>query len=333
MGKVKQQIEDRLPSVILNVYRFMINSNFRKKMLFRKFGIRYAPRLTDFPNMVMIDTTTRCNLSCNHCPSNILSKDRNWVGDMDFKLYKKIIDEIAVENPNTIVRPFDGGEPLVRKDMEQLIKYAKNQGIKYVSINTNGTLLNQNRARSILDSGLDHIEISIDAFSEETYKAMKNVNLYNKVVANVERLIRLKDRIRPGFKISVSFVKQKNNYHECDDFYSYWSKKVNHVTVREYHQHGGLVSGYGQYKKFDNKFRHPCPYLWNRIIVQHNGEVRFCENDWKAEHIVGNVKNQSLKDIWNSEGYLKLRQSHIQGSFDHPFCRKCTDWKVIGSNG
>lgn len=330
MSRIKQRMKNYIPEIMLNTYRFIFNSNIRKKILFRRFGIRYAPKLPDFPSMVMIDTITKCNLACNHCPNRILSSKSNLVGEMKFSLFKKIIDEIAAENPNTIVRPFDGGEPLFRDDIEELIKYAKMKGIKHVSLNTNGTLLSEKRAYSILDSGLDHIEFSIDAFSERTFKAIKNINLYKTVIKNVERLMELKDRVRPNFKISVSFVKQKDNYQECEKFYQYWSEKVNYVTIREYHMHGGLVRENRKYVNLSKKYRHPCPYLWNRVIIQHNGDVRFCENDWKAEHVLGNVKDQPLKKIWLSDGYHKLRMSHVRGTFDHPFCNQCPDWQVIG---
>ncbi|RLC21966.1 MAG: hypothetical protein DRI57_01080 [Deltaproteobacteria bacterium] len=330
MSNIKQQIVRVLPERLSEIVRMMIHPDRRGIFLLKKYGIRYAPKLSDFPPMVMIDTTTRCNLACNHCPSSVLSKDENWGGDMDFGLYKKIIDEIAHENPSSIVRPFNSGEPLLRKDMEKMIRYAKDKGVKYVSINTNGTLLNEKRAYKILDSGLDHIEFSMDAFSEETYKLIKNVNFYQKVVDNLERLIRLKESIRPDFKINVSFVKQQDNHHECEVFQAYWENKVDQVTIREYHQHGGLVDAHGRYRELNNKYRHPCPYLWERVIVQHNGKVRFCESDWKAEHAVWNVYDQTLKEIWHSDEYQKLRNEHIRGSFDHPFCKQCTDWKVIG---
>jgi radical SAM protein with 4Fe4S-binding SPASM domain len=297
--------------------------------MFRALGTRYKPELQDFPPMVMIDTTTRCNLACNHCPNKVLSKDRSWGGDMDWDLYKKIIDEIARENPKTKVRPFDSGEPLMRKDLGRLIKYTKDKGIQHVSINTNGTLLTERRALRLLESGLDHIEISVDAFSEEIFIRIKNLNYYHKLVKNIEHLIDLRDRLRPDFEISLSFVKQRDNLHEVSDFIEYWNNKVNHVTVRDYHQHGELVDGQGNYKEIKASHRPPCPYLWDRIIIEYDGRVRFCENDWKALHLVGNLNKHSLKQIWQSDSYRKLRESHIAGTFDHIYCKKCKDWKVI----
>lgn len=312
-----------VPSEILSLVRGI------KKILRSR-----RPKLKEFPPMVMLETTTRCNLACNHCPNSVLSKDKEWVGDMDINLYRKLIDEIAQEKPTTVVRPFDSGEPLLRKDMEEMIEYAKNKGIQYVSINTNGVLLNETRSKKLLKSGLDHIEISVDAISSETFKKIKNVDLYKRVKENILRLIQLRNKIRPEFIISVSFVKQRDNAQESENFYQYWKNKVNRVYIRNYHRHANLVEDLGleeskKTAKHKIRRRHPCPYLWNRIIVQHDGRVRFCENDWKAEHALGNAWTQSLKEIWNSDAYRKLRESHLRGTFDHPFCRDCPDWPAI----
>lgn len=329
MSKAKNLIKRLVPEKLLKFYRKISNHRSCRNFLLNNLGIRYTPEVPDFPPMVLINTCTKCNLSCNHCPNNLIFGEKNHVSDMDFSLYKKTIDEIAYENPETVVRPFDGGEPLMRRDMMTLIGYAKKKGIRYVSINTNGVLLTEKKSYELLDSGLDHIEISLDAFSEETYKTLKNANFYKRVLNNIQNFIKIRDRINPISKISVSFIKQKENYHECYAFLSYWKDKVNYVTIREYHQHCGLVDGHGHYRNIVKKFRHPCPYLWDRTIVEHDGKVRFCESDWRAAYYVGDLQTHSIKEIWHSEAYRNLRHTHVQGTFDHPYCKKCTDWKVV----
>lgn len=330
MSLSRNTVKKYIPESILSLYRKFGGKTKLQHYLLDNYGIRYTPKLPDFPPMIMIDTTTRCNLACNHCPSSALSKDKTWVGDMDIDLFKKVIDEVARENPAAIVRPFNSGEPLMRKDMEDLVAYAKQKGIQYVSLNTNGTLLTKKRAESMLTSGLNHIEFSVDAFSKETFVKIKNIDLYDKIVSNIENMIDLKKKIAPNFEISVSFVKQRDNFHEADAFYRYWKYKVNQVTIREYHQHGNLVDDHGKYQIITTKNRWPCAYLWGRVIIQHNGRVRFCESDWKAEHAVGDIKKNSLKEIWHSKAYNELRKSHINGTFDHPYCKKCSDWVLIG---
>jgi len=303
---------------------------------FRLDGTRFEPPLSPFPPMVMIDTTTRCNLACSHCPNSVLANDEGFWGDLDRDLYFKIIDEVAAEAPETLVRPFDGGEPLLRKDLAELIGYAKKKGIKRVSITTNGTVLNQRVRAQLIDAGLDHMEVSIDAATSETYQAVRRSPLFDKVVENTLAYIEESRRRDAGRRVSVSFVLQTANRHELEAFRRFWEGRADQVDVREYHQHNNLMDEGGRVERKENRHRHPCPYLWDRIIIHHDGRVRFCEGDWKAEHALGDVRRQSLKEIWQGEVYSRLRRAHVDGTFDHPFCNPCTDWREIfwpGLNG
>jgi MoaA/NifB/PqqE/SkfB family radical SAM enzyme len=287
------------------------------------------PVLLKFPPMVMIDTTTRCNLACHHCPNKQFTERQGFVGDMDVELYRKIIDEIAQACKNTIVRPFDGGEPFMRKDIGMLIRYAKDRGIRHVSINTNGLLLNRDRNLEIIDSGLDHVEISIDAATADTYRMIRGSDRYELLMENIQQLLELRVEMNSHLKVSVSFVRQEMNKSEVHLFRELWKGRVDRVYIREWHQHNRLIEGASGEKNENECRRHPCPYLWDRLIIHHDGRVRFCESDWACNHPVGDVTQQSITQIWNGEMYSSLRESHLRCEFDHPFCRDCSDWRVV----
>lgn len=330
---IKTILKEILPERILlflNNNAILWNKDCRNRWLFGHFGIKFTPNLKTFPPMVMIDTTTRCNFSCAGCPHSILVQDKNFRRDMDVNLYKRIIDEIS-EYPGTIVRPFDGGEPLMRKDMPKLISYAKQKGIKYVSINTNGSLLNMKKRCELIEAGLDHIEVSIDAATSETYSKIRRQpsEVFENVVKNTIVYKEDLKTLESNGKISVSFVLQKENAHELEKFKSFWKDKVDFVAIRPFHQHNKLIHENNRAIKSNIRRRHPCPYLWDRLIIQHDGRVRFCEADWKAEHAISNVKERSIKEIWNGKEYAELRESHVNGNFDHPFCSACTDWREV----
>jgi len=295
----------------------------------RRGDARRVPQLAEFPPMVMIDTTTRCNLACSFCPNSVLSGEAGFLGDMDRDLYFKLVDEIARESPGTILRPFDGGEPLMRKDLGEFIAYAKRKGIRRVSINTNGTILVRGRRRELIEAGLDHIEVSIDAHSAETYQRVRNSPLYDRVVENTLAYIEESKTADPERSVTVSFIEQMANRHERDAFEGFWAGRADHVSIREFHQHNGLVNVAGHVVEHATSARPPCPFLWNRIIVNHDGKVRFCEFDWKGEHALGDARVQTLKEIWHSASYRRLRQSHLDGTFDHPYCGPCEDWPSV----
>ena len=101
-------------------------------------------------------------------------------------------------------------EPLLRKDLEEAIKYAKSKGIINIYFVTNGSLLTEQRIEALLQSGVTKVFISIDAATEETYNKQRKNGLYKKVVRNVRRLVERRDELGLEFpKVRVSFLKNK----------------------------------------------------------------------------------------------------------------------------
>lgn len=296
-------------------------------------GTRFKPPLADFPPMVMLDTTSRCNLACTHCPNSVLAQEAGFLGDMSNELIFKILDEIAAEAPGTLTRLFDSGEPLLRKDLHEHIAYATERGIHPVSITTNGTMLVKKRRKEIIEAGLDHIEVSLDAASPETYLKIRVSPLFDRIVENTLAYIEESKAFDPTNRVTVSFVLQTDNRHEEDAFIAFWEDKVDKVYIREFHSHNDFVDDHGLFKNHGDPHRHPCPFLWDRLIVGHDGGVRFCEFDWKGDHVLGNANDQSLKEIWQGDAYRALRESHVAGSHCHEFCNHCTDWRQINWDG
>ena len=324
---VRKKIPNPIKKAVRKVYKSRLQQDIEK---FKKTGTRFRPPLRHFPGIVRFEVTTRCNLHCAHCPHSALSKDKNFLGDMDKELYFKAINEIAAQSPDTTVRPFGGGEPLCRKDLAELIGYAKKKGIQKTSINTNGTLLTKNRRTELIKNGLDHIEVSIDAATSETYAKVRQADFFHKVVDNTIAYIDESKQLNKNSRTTVSFVLQKDNQNELEAFKRFWEKKVDQVVIRPYHQHGGLIDAHGNlFKNGVSIPRHPCPYVWRGLIISIHAKVCFCESDWKAEHTLGDIRHQSIKEIWQGPEFNRLREQHIAGTFDHPLCNACPDWQKI----
>ncbi len=66
-----------------------------------------------------------------------------------------------------------------------------------------------------------------------------------------------------------------------------------------------------------------CEFPWTSLTVMSNGNIVPCTQDYDAEMIFGNIKKDSLEDIWNGEKYKEFRQWHIDGSF--PKGNKCNE--------
>jgi len=285
----------------------------------------------NFPEAVLIDSTSFCNLRCSMC---VHFKMQRKKGIMPWEIYTKIIDEIANTNPKTKVWLIFFGDPFIlariKPSIFDRIAYAKSRGLLNLAVNSNGNLMDKAAAEKLIESGLDAIYFGIDAFTAPTYDKLRVGGDYNKVVSNILYLIELKKKLKANKpEVIVQFVEMEENKHEKEDFIKFWSAQGITVKVRP------MVSWAGKIKapnlKSDDIPRRPCHWIMKTMSIIDSGQVVFCAVDLDAEVIVGDVKNNSLQEIWN--GKLKqMRNFHLRREFDKlpQLCQRCQDWQSSG---
>ena len=138
-----------------------------------------------FPQVILIDNLNACNLRCSICDHKNMKKYRP-IERMNFGLYKKIIDETAVMNPDARVWQIFYGDPFLCPDMPERVKYAKDKGLTDVVLNTNGVLMTPDKSAPLIKAGLDAMYVGIDAATEETYLKIRVGGDFNKAVKNVQ---------------------------------------------------------------------------------------------------------------------------------------------------
>jgi len=291
---------------------------------------RYYKISFDFPTVLFIEPTNKCNLRCVFCPRIKSSKK---IGYMDFKLFKKIIDECIGHKKLCELDLHKDGEPLLAPNLLKMIKYAKESGISNkVAFASNGILLNEKKSKQILESGLDELTISLDAVTNETYKKIKGVAAFETVENNTKRFIEMRNEM--GLKeplVRVKIVYMKDNIHEVNDFVKKWKSIADSVPVRVYLTWGGSVEDKDITPIKPIKEPYPCPTLFgnrqNGLAVNWDGEVSVCCVDWNKQLIVGDVKKESIYDIWHGEKVKQLRLRHLKGDLEGLQCKTC-DFKT-----
>ncbi|MBU2037026.1 radical SAM protein [Patescibacteria group bacterium] len=135
---------------------------------FDKYGFNEICPAEDLPEEIMIEVTPRCNFNCNFCFNKIsFAKKGRKIEEFSTEYVKKIINGI-IKSRIKIIR-FTGGEPLLRKDIFELLKYAKDRGLE-TRLNTNGSLIDLKTAKKfkgIVDNVLIPIESWTDAKESE----------------------------------------------------------------------------------------------------------------------------------------------------------------------
>ncbi|MBN1157293.1 radical SAM protein [Candidatus Woesearchaeota archaeon] len=284
-------------------------------------------REREFPPMVVMGILNVCNLKCIHCYS------RKYMESPDFKpsymkwdLYKKIVDEIA-NYPGTVLRFTCDGEPTIHPDFFDMLAYAKKLGVSPITFNTNGLALNRDSIRLLVVLGIEAIEFSLDAFHKETYKRVRAGSDFDRVMKNVDHLLELRKKLGGKTKLLVSIIDQPEVKDEIEDFKRYWVKKADKVIVRPFVSQKGLVDKHKESLK--PKDRWPCQQFWRRINLTPEGYAEYCVDDWLDQTKIGDVNNQSLKEIWQSEAYQKFREIHLKGEY-HKMkqCKDCVEWMV-----
>lgn len=295
--------------------------------LHKKIGIEFRPKALEFPPMVIVDTASYCNLSCLHCSRPYIVKNNSFTGGfMDLDLYKKIIDEMS-QYKYTSLRPMGFGEALMNPEFISMIRYAKKKGINEIWLNTNGILLSPKMSRELFDAGIDRIEVSIDAFTPEMFHKIKGKDLYDKVVKNTLECCRLRKELRSKTEIVVSFVESELNTSEKDAFVKFWNNYADVVRVRQFHQYIASVKNLRVDKEKKEKERITCTIFWDRVLIGCDGDLKFCCLDEENKGVMGNVKKQSIREIWNSEKYKKLRMLHTKRMFSKiPLCSICRSY-------
>src|SRR5256884_4535437 len=133
-----------------------------------------TPRLPP-PRSIYIKPPSRCNELCQQCPRTLLSREDDR--DLSFEDFRYIVDQFP-ELERVVLHGL--GEPLLNKDLPQMILYLKARGI-YVLFNSNGILLNARRGQELIDAGLDEYRLSMDGATRETYARVRGVASFARI--------------------------------------------------------------------------------------------------------------------------------------------------------
>ena len=282
------------------------------------------PSFFNFPERITLELTNRCNLRCFMCPRNGVDMK---LGDMEFDLFKKIIEEAEKFLPVCLV-PFFRGESLLHPNFLEMIRFAKERGLGPIQLATNAVFLSFGISRELLKTGIDFISFSIDVNDPSLYEKIRVNSDYEKVFSQVMFFLKEKRRRKLTKPLTqVSAVKTEKNGPFIREFVNFWKGKVDRVRIYYSHSlngHLGQVSG-----EISEDKRKPCLKLLTDMVIYWNGDVAICNHDWQRPQFIGNAKQNSLQDIWNSDFYHKIREKHLENKIgDFSPCNFCSHWKT-----
>lgn len=158
--------------------------------------------------VVVWNCTQRCNLKCVHCYAQ--SEDRDYPGEMSTEEGKAMIDDLAEFGAPVLL--FSGGEPTIRKDLLELMHYAKSKGMRVV-ISTNGTLITEEKAKQFAEVGLSYVGVSLDG-GRETHDKFRGIpGSFDKAIAGI------RNSLNAGIKVGLRMTINKRNWQDIPEIF------------------------------------------------------------------------------------------------------------------
>ena len=297
---------------------------FYKILTMSKILLAYKKQKTFLPVLpvrLWIESSLACNLSCVMCANNDISGQEK--GIMDLQLFKKIIDEAQyfVNDINIHHR----GEPLINPHLADMISYSKQAGLK-VRFHTNATMLDINKAKEIIEAKPDLISISFDGFTKEVYEEVRRGASFEKTLSNIKSLLAFK--FEKDYRLPYMIVERielkeysarldSKAIEELTKTFKDWGiDEV--VTKKEY----AWVTPTSEILQTERHYS-VCTFPWYAMVICWDGTVAPCPQDYMAVLKMGNIQEQSIKEIWNGSAYIKLRRDLILNKPFPTVCGKC----------
>lgn len=257
-----------------------------------------------FPNYVMIQTVSGCNASCKFCPYPYIRKQIPF-SKMDDSTFRKIIDECSHHKNIKVIMPYLMNEPLLDRNLPDKIAYIKAK-IPWVKVHilTNGSLLDKEFARSLIKSGIDWIGFSFHGIYPQTVEEVMGIDFHN-TLDNILNFIEISKSSGKNLSqfIMVTFLQHdKLSFQEKEETFKFWKEK-GITRISFYTSPISRAGNVPIFPKIKNGKIYGCNSIWadEMVHILCDGTVVLCCMDWRREVILGNVKENSIEEIWNSE--------------------------------
>lgn len=197
-------------------------------------------------------------------------------------------------------------------------------GIKRIQLSTNAALLTKERTKSLLESGLNDLRISVDSIHKEVYEKIRKRLKFEEVIQNTEDAIKIRNEEFPNIPIRIRAVELDENKNERDEWLAFWNKRLSGNDLAQFRPYNAAVAG--ESSEIDVEW--PCISPFSTLAINSAGIVCLCCMDFFGKIMqFGNLNETSIVEIWRGEQFQKFRKLHLEGKRNQiSICRNCTAW-------
>lgn len=290
------------------------------------------------PKKIYLEPSNICSASCYACPYPFMSRPKS---NIDLNLVQKISQEIFSQKDLRII--ISGmGEPFNHPHLDQIVNLLKDH---FILMQTSLNVMPSHN--NFPYQNLTQIRFSVDAIDPISFANIRVgcswTNIQNFIASSYESKVNNPSHFPD---IGISFVKHNQNSYMAKAFIEYW-KKVCTPPYKEYFFNPNTnkpldkvqwaqILGFSSYlnqipfmaeTNYTPLKRRPCLNCLETLCILSDGSVTLCKYDFNGKFIIGNIKDQSIFEIWNSDKLKKIRIQQLKIEFDNSLpCYNCTDW-------
>ncbi|MEQ9187870.1 MAG: SPASM domain-containing protein [Cryomorphaceae bacterium] len=291
-----------------------------------------------YPMSLSIEPTTACNLRCPECPSGLRSFSRP-TGKLELTLLDKILGD--VKDHCTYINFYFQGEPYLHPQFFEMVRRADRAGI-YTATSTNAHFLDDVRAKKTVESGLDRLIISIDGTEQATYESYRKEGSLEKVIEGTKNVLLWKKELNSRTPhVIFQFLVVKPNEHQVDEVRKIGKElgvdevKLKTAQIYDFEHGNELIPSIDQYSRYKedspgnwsikNPMDDHCWRMWSGAVITWDGKVIPCCFDKDAHYSMGELKDATFSEIWQSDGYRQFRSSILTSRSEVEMCKNCSE--------
>ncbi len=278
-----------------------------------------SPVVQSLPVKLHVELTNACNLKCVMCPRGKMTRP---VGFMDFDLFRRIVDTLAGRTEFAYLHLM--GESLFHPRLFDCVAYGRKAGLA-MGLASNMTVMDEKKARGLIDAGLDFLVMSLDGATAECYEKIRLNADFETTMANVETMLRLRRPGKPPHTV-VQMITMKGTESQAAAYVRNWKRwKPDSIRLKPFQTWMGDQEGIRALDtKKQARINRPCDRIWRHSVILWDGTVVPCEFDYDARYPLGNVKDAGWPQLLNGPRMQELRGRHLEGDRSRiDLCREC----------
>ena len=285
----------------------------------------YLKTVVPPPKSIKVSLDDRCQFQCSFCSR----KDAQSTGEMPISMFQDLVDQM-VEHGIKELGLFYIGEPMLAKHLADAIRYAKNMGIEYVFLTTNGALATESKVRNLMAAGLDSLKFSFNYADGNQLRQVAGVSPsnYQKIVQNIKDAGKVKDEGNYKCGIYASSImfdgiqgeKMQAAVNEILPYVDehYWLPCFSFGGQTDM---GQVQGNPGRLDQMRDPL--PCWAVFREGHITADGDISLCCFDSHKRWVVGNLATHKFMDAWNSKEAQDLRAAHIKKDVTGTPCENC----------